>query len=165
MMHAFSISLMLATLGCALVAGITLTFAIVVIPGLRTLGDRALLEGFKAIDRIIQDNHPVFMLVWIGSAGALIITTVLGFFVLEGADLALLVSALVIYLCGVQLATILVNIPLNNRLQETDLSRLDAAGLSSVREEFEPRWLRWNGIRTWLAIVATIMLLMVLLRI
>lgn len=165
MMNAFSISLLLATLGCALVAGITLIFAIVVMPGLKTLGDRAFLEGFKAVDRVIQDNHPVFMLVWIGSAVALTIATVLGFFVLKSADLILLVSALVIYLSGVQLATILVNVPLNNRLQETDLSLLDAAGLSSAREEFEPRWLRWNAIRAWLAIVATIMLLMVLLRI
>jgi uncharacterized membrane protein len=164
MTNAFTIALLLATLGCALVAGITLVFAIVVMPGLRALGDRAFLGSFKALDRVIQDGHPVFMLVWIGSAVALIIATVLGFFVLKGADLALLVSAMVLYLAGVQLATIVVNVPLNNRLQDTDLSRLDEQGLSSVREAFEPRWLRWNAIRTWLAIVTTVMLLVVLSR-
>ena len=44
------------------------TFAIIVMPGTKTLGDLGFLKAFKAMDRVIQDNQPVFILVWLGSA-------------------------------------------------------------------------------------------------
>lgn len=163
-MTAFSVLLTIATLGCSLVAGITLIFAIVILPGLETLGDRRFLEGFKAIDRVIQDNQPVFMLVWLGSGLALIATTVLGFRALEGIDLVLLIAALLIYLPGVQIATAVVNVPLNNRLQEQNLEQLDADGIRQAAKDFAPRWILWNNIRTWLAILSSLLLLLVLLR-
>ena len=48
-MNAFSLLLVLAALGCSLVAGITLIFAIIVMPGLKKLGDRGFLEGFTSL--------------------------------------------------------------------------------------------------------------------
>lgn len=164
-MTAFSFLLIVATLCCALVAGITLIFAIVVMPGLKTLGDRGFLEGFKAIDRVIQNNQPVFMVVWLGSGLALIVATVFGFWVLQGIDLALLIAAVLIYIPGVQIATAAVNVPLNNRLQAQDLEQFDAEAIARARETFEPRWLRWNTIRTYLATLTTLLLLVLLLRI
>ena len=163
-MTAFSIFLTIATLGCSLVAGITLTFAIVVMPGLESLGDRRFLEGFKAIDRIIQDNHPVFLFIWLGSGLALIVSTVLGFRALEGVDLVLLISALLIYLPGVQIATAVVNVPLNNRLQEQNLEKLDIEEIRLAATNFAPRWILWNNIRTWLATFSSLLLLIILLR-
>lgn len=165
MLTLFSIVLILATLGCALVTGLTFTFAVVVMPGLRSLGDAGLLQGFKAVDRVIQDGQPLFMLVWIGSALALIVATLLGLWTLEGSDLALMIVALVCYIAGVQAATAMVNIPLNNRLQTLDLEQLDAEALASARAAFEPRWLRWNLIRTWIGTLTTVLLLLVLLRV
>ena len=163
-MNAFSILLVLAALGCSLVAGITLIFAIVVMPGLKKLGDRGFLEGFKAIDRVIQDNQPVFMLVWLGSGLALIAATVLGSRALEGIDLWLLIAALLIYLPGVQVATAAVNVPLNNHLQAQDLEQLDADEITQAATDFAPRWILWNAIRTWLATLTSLLLLVVLLR-
>jgi uncharacterized membrane protein len=160
----FSLVLILATLGCALVAGLTLTFAIVVMPGLKTLGDLGFLQGFKAVDRVIQRGQPLFLLVWIGSALALIAATLLGLLVLAGVELALLIGAVVIYVAGVQVATAVVNIPLNNRLQALDLEQLDGTALVDAREAFEPRWLRWNVIRAWAATLTTLLLLLLLLR-
>ncbi len=163
-MTAFPILLTIATLGCSLVAGITLIFAIVIMPGLETLGDRRFLESFKAIDQVIQGNQPVFMLVWLGSGLTLIATTVIGFRGLTGLDLALLVAALVIYLPGVQIATAVVNVPLNNRLQEQHLEQLDAEEMRQAVADFAPRWILWNHIRTGLAIISSLLLLVVLLR-
>jgi uncharacterized membrane protein len=160
----FSILLIAATLGCALVAGITLIFAIVIMPGLSALGDRGFLEGFKAIDRIIQDGQPVFVLVWMGSALALIAATLVGLWVVRGIDLALLITALVLYIAGVQIATVRVNLPLNGQLQALDLDRLDIAALAEARAAFEPRWLRWNLVRTWVGVLSSLLLLVVLLR-
>ena len=163
-MTAFSILLTIATLSCALVAGITLIFAIVIMPGLETLGDRRFLESFKAIDRVIQDSQPVFMLVWLGSGLALIATTVLGLRALEGIDRVLLIGALLIYLPGVQIATAVVNVPLNNRLQAQDLEQLDADGIRKASTDFAPRWVFWNNVRTWLATLTSLILLVILLR-
>ena len=163
-MTTFSILLTIATLCCSLVAGITLIFAIVIMPGLRTLGDRGFLEGFKAIDRIIQNNQPVFLLVWLGSGLALIAATALGFQALAGIDRVLLITALIIYLPGVQFATAWVNVPLNNRLQQLNLSQLDAEGISQATTDFAPRWIFWNNVRTCLAALTTILLLLILLR-
>ena len=163
-MTTFPILLTIATLGCALVAGITLIFAIVIMPGLESMGERRFLEGFKAIDRIIQDNQPVFIAVWLGSGLALIAATAVGFRALEGIDLVMLIAALVIYLPGVQIATAVVNVPLNNRLQAQNLEQLDDDGIRQAAKAFAPRWVLWNHIRTWLAILTSLLLLIVLVR-
>jgi len=163
-MSAFSILLTIATLCCSLVAGITLIFAVIIIPGLQTLSDRKFLEAFKAIDGIIQNNQPVFLLVWLGSALALIATTLLGFRTLQGIDLTLLTAAFLIYLPGVQIVTAVVNVPLNNQLQEQNLEKLDSEEIKQAAANFAPRWILWNNIRTWLAILTSLLLLLVLLR-
>mgnify|MGYP000408645177 CR=1 FL=1 len=51
-------------------AAVVVVFAIVVMPGIATLDDLAFLRAFKAIDRVIQDNQPVFMIVWGGYDGS-----------------------------------------------------------------------------------------------
>ncbi len=74
-----------------IVAGIVVAFSIVVMPGIKTLSDRDYLQSFAAMDRVIQDNQPVFMLVWIGSVLALAVTTWFGTLQLEGMKRALIV--------------------------------------------------------------------------
>jgi uncharacterized membrane protein len=128
------------------------------------LGDLAFLKSFKAIDGVIQNNQPIFMLVWLGSALVLLVSTVLGIWRLEDLDRILLVAACVIYLFGVQLPTVAINIPLNNHLQSRDLDSLTEAELLATTERFESRWLRWNAIRTILAILTTVLLLVLLIR-
>ncbi len=147
-MELIQLALLLSALLCALVAGLVLTFAIVVMPGIRALGDLDFLKSFKAMDRVIQNNQPIFMLVWIGSALVLLATTVLGFWRLEGLDRALLVAACAIYIFGVHVPTVTINIPLNNHLQSQDLDTMTESALLATTEMFESRWLRWNAIRT-----------------
>ena len=163
-MNLFPILLTLATLGCALVTGITLIFAIVIMPGLGSLSDRSFLEGFKAIDQVIQNNHPVFIFVWLGSDLSLNAATAFGWSELANPDRMLLVAALIIYLGGVQIPTAAVNVPLNNQLQALTLDELDDDQLHEARTTFEPRWLTWNTLRTWLALITTVLLLFLLLR-
>ena len=85
-MNLFELALLLSALLCALVAGLVLTFAIVVMPGIRFMGDRDFLMAFKAMGRVIQNNQPTFMLVWLGSAVGVLASTVLGTWRLEGLD-------------------------------------------------------------------------------
>jgi uncharacterized membrane protein len=68
----FQVALIVATFLCTLVAGFVFAFAVVVMPGIRTLGDGEFLRAFQVMDRVIQNNQPVFMLVWLGSVIALL---------------------------------------------------------------------------------------------
>ena len=77
-MELIQFAVLLSALLCSLVAGLVFTFAIVVMPGIKGLGDLAFLKSFKAMDRVIQNNQPIFMLVWLGSATVLLVSTMLG---------------------------------------------------------------------------------------
>lgn len=72
------IALLLATFLCSLVAGFLFAFAVVVMPGIKNLNNREFIRAFQAIDGIIQNNQPTFIVVWLGSVIALIVATVYG---------------------------------------------------------------------------------------
>lgn len=163
-MELLQFAVLLSTLLCSLVAGLVFTFAIVVMPGIRTMGALYFLKSFKAMDRVIQDNQPIFMFVWLGSALALLASTVLGIWRLEGLERDLLVVACAIYIFGVHVPTVMINIPLNNHLQSQDLDTITESQLQATVEMFESRWLRWNTIRTIIAILTTVLLLVLLIR-
>ena len=163
-MGIFQAALILATFLCALVAGFLFAFAVVAMPGLGRLDDRAFIRAFQVMDRVIQDNQPLFMLVWAGSVVALILSAVLGIGQLEGDGRLLLISAALVYLLGVQLPTVTINIPLNNKLQALDVDAVGEAALKAARENFEPRWNRWNAIRAVLSSLTSALLIMLLFK-
>jgi uncharacterized membrane protein len=134
-------------------------------PGIRNLNDKAFIRAFQVIDRVIQNNQPVFIFVWIGSILILIITTVLGIGQLQGIDLVLLITAALLYLFGVQLPTILINVPLNNKLQTVEVESIDVTEVNQARQVFEPRWNRSNNIRTVLASMTTLLLIILIIRV
>ena len=162
-MQAFPTALVVATLLCTLVAGFLFAFAVVVMPGIRRLDDAAFTRAFQVIDGVIQDNRPIFLLVWAGSVVALIAALALGVGELAGGDRFLLIGAAVIYLLGVQMPTGAVNVPLNNRLQAVDVEASDAGELRAARDGFEARWNRSNVLRTWLSCLTAGMLMLLLL--
>jgi len=154
--------LILATLLCALTAGFVFAFATVVMPGLGRLGDREFIRGFQVIDGVIQAGQPVFGLVWMGSAVALLLSAVMGALQLDGIERVFLVGSALIYVVGVQVPRFRINVPLNNRLQMLDVDALDEGALASARRDFEARWVRWNAIRTAIASLVSVTLMFVL---
>ena len=161
-MEPLNVTLLLSIIFCSLVAGLLFGFAIVVMPGIAKLSDKEYLLTFKHMDGIIQNNQPLFVLVWAGSILSVILTLVLGIMNLKGEQLYLLAGAASLYLVGVQLPTFRVNIPLNNELQNLDIEELEETQAKSSRTKFETPWNRWNRIRTINAIVAVSMFLLVL---
>lgn len=155
--------LVAATLLCALTAGLVFTFTVVVMPGIRTLPDRDFLLAFKVMDRVIQQNDPRFLVVWGGSVVTLLAAVLLGFGTLADTNRLMLIGAASVYLLCVQLPTLVVNVPLNNRLQALDLDNLEEAALRAARDAFEERWIYWNTFRTVFACVSTVALLVLLL--
>ena len=158
------IALPVSLLLCSLVAGLVFCFAIVVMPGIKVMDDRNFLNAFKAMDRVIQNNPPVFILVWLGSAAAVIVLALLSIWQLENFDRALALASAATYLLGVQVPTIAINIPLNNQLQSQDLDSMTPAELQQARQHFEDRWIRWNTIRTMMAVLTTVGLIVLALR-
>lgn len=161
----FLILLITGTLLTALVAGLLFTFALIVMPGIRSLGDREYVRAFQEMDGIIQRKHPLFVLVWGGSTLLLLLSALFGIWVLDGIVSTLLPAAAAIYILGVQLPTGMVNLPLNNSLQKIDVETADEEAISVSRREFESRWTRWNLLRTGAAVGVTAGLLFVLIAI
>lgn len=164
-MTAFEISLIVSTGLCFLVAGFLFAYAIVVMPGIKGFSDRDFIRTFQVTDRIIQNNQPLFILVWLGSAVAVIACAVTGLGKLEGTNFILLLAATIVYLLGVQASTIAIHLPLNNTLQTLDVDKMNTEELEAARAAFEPRWNRSNQIRTVLACVASALLLVLVYRV
>ena len=160
----FQIVLILATLLCSLVAGFLFAFAIVVMPGIRKLNDREFIRAFQVIDGVIQNNQPVMVAVWMGSILASVATAGMGFGQLDGIQRLLLISAPLVYILGVQLSTFTINVPLNNKLQAVNVDVMDEAALKAARMDFEPDWNRWNLVRTPLASLASVLFMILLLK-
>ena len=164
-MDIFQSVLVGATFLCTLVSGFLFAFAVVVMPGIRKLGDYQFIRAFQVIDGVIQDRQPLFILVWAGSVVLLIAAVVLGMQPLDGIGRMLLIVAALLYLLGVQLPTMMIHIPLNNVLQSLDIDVIEEATLHEARENFEPGWTRMNIIRTALSCMASLLLMLLLYRI
>ena len=163
-MSPFEAVLIVTAYLCSLVAGFLLAFAVVVMPGIRRLDDGAFIRAFQTIDRVIQNNQPLFMLMWVGSVLSVIVAAVAAIWALTGIDRVLLIVAAVAYLLCVQAPTFVVNIPLNNHLQKLDVGVMTEAAQHRAREAFEARWNRSNAIRTACASLVSIGLMLLLAR-
>ncbi len=163
-MGIFEIALILATFLCSLVAGLLFAFASVVMPGIRSLNDREFIRAFQVIDGVIQNNQPLFVLVWIGSVVALVTSAVLGIGQLDGDGRLLIIIAALAYVLGVQLPTFTINVPLNNKLQTLDVDAMNETTREAARKDFEPRWNQWNSIRAAFASLASALLMILLFR-
>jgi len=160
----FSLTLISATLLCSLVAGFLLAFSIVAMPGLKSLNDREFIRAFQVIDSVIQNRQPVFMVVWIGSVVTLLTSAMLGIGQLDGYGHLLIICAALVYILGVQLPTFTINVPLNNTLQMLAVDAMNETTQKAVRYDFEPRWNRWNAIRTGFASLTSTLFILLLFR-
>jgi uncharacterized membrane protein len=164
-MSPFEAVLMVAAYLCSMVAGFLFAFAVVVMPGIRSLDDGAFIRAFQTIDRVIQNNQPLFVFVWVGSVLTVSGAAVAAIWALTGVDRLLIIVAALLYLLGVQAPTITINMPLNRQLQRLDVATLAEAARQQTREAFEARWNRWNVIRTVCASVVSVLLLRLLSRV
>ena len=113
-------------------------------------------------DAVIQNNQPLFMFTWIGSIVAILTTIVASLITvgLSGSWLIILVGAA--YLLGVQGITVAIHIPLNNHIQKLNIEELNDKTLAYERKNFEAKWNFFNKIRTFVAILVSSLLLVVL---
>ena len=158
----FDASLIVSALSCGLVTGFILTYAIVVMPGLAKLTDKNFLRAFQVTDEIIQNNQPLFMLIWIGSIISVITTTFTSIVYVGFPDASLTLLVCFIYLVGVQGVTIIIHIPLNNHVQKLQLHKLHDQAANQERSMFEVRWNKFNYIRSSIGFFVCLAFLVIL---
>ena len=137
-----------STLSCALATGFVFTYAVIVMPGLAKLTDKEFIRAFQVTDELIQNNQPIFMIVWVGSVISVISTLIVSLMGPYSVETLLVIIAGFVYLLGVQGLTVLVHLPLNRRIQTVNVEEWDASALREERLLFETRWIRFNWIRT-----------------
>lgn len=161
----FEILLITTTFLCSLTAGFLFAFSVVVFPGIKALADKEFIRAFQEMDLVIQNNQPVFMIVWVGSILAIIASGIMAFWHLTGTNLIILITAVTFYLIGVQVPTIAVNIPLNLNLQSVTIDKVDEKTIKQTRKHFETRWTRSNTIRTLFSAIVSMLCMILLFRI
>ena len=148
--------LLTSTLLCALVTGFVFTYAVIVMPGLAKLADKEFIRAFQVTDKVIQNNQPIFMIVWIGSMISVIGTIIASLMDPYAVATGLVIITGFVCLLGVQGLTVLVHLPLNRRIQRVNVGERDASALRKERFLFEARWMRFNWIRTLIGLGVTV---------
>ena len=164
-MNFLEVFLILSILSCSLVTGFIFTYSVVVMPGFSKLNNKDFIRAFQVTDNIIQNNQPLFMLIWIGSILSVISTIVFSIFNINADYSIFIIVTGFFYLIGVQGLTISIHIPLNNNIQKIDVDKEDELKLKEVRKEFEIKWNYYNRIRTVVAFTVTTLLMLILLNI
>tara|TARA_B100001142_G_C14324057_1_gene651591 strand:+ start:1629 stop:2123 length:495 start_codon:yes stop_codon:yes gene_type:complete len=161
-MNFLEVSLICSTLLCTLVTGFTLLYAVVIMPGLSKLDDKEFIRAFQLTDSVIQDNQPLFILIWLGSVIS-VVGAILSSIISVGLPEAwLIVFVGVVYLLAVQGITLSVHLPLNNRIKKINIEKTDHQMLSVERGKFETRWNFFNNIRTGISFSVSLTLLLII---
>ena len=161
-MDILDISLFFTILLSALVTGFILTYAIVIMPGLSNLDDKEFIKAFQVTDGIIQNNQPIFILIWIGSIVSVLSTIITSILCLGILDAWLIIFVSVVYLLLVQGITILIHLPLNKSIQNIDINSSNSETLSKMRKSFETKWNYFNNVRTVVAFFVVLIFLLIL---
>ena len=145
-------ALLTAVVSSGLLAGVYVLYAHTVMPGLRTLDDRAFVGAFQALDRAIV--NPWFMV--LGFLGAPALTAVALARTWGEPAAAWVATALVLHVAAM-VVTARVHLPRNDALKAAgDPATLTSADLAVLRAAFdEAGWVRWNLVRAVASVGAT----------
>ncbi|MCC3371889.1 anthrone oxygenase family protein [Cohnella sp. REN36] len=137
-----------------MMSGFIVAFAIAIMPGLNKMGALPAVHSMNAINHAIGSS-PLFFILF-GGTGMLHIAGLV--IALKNPKLPyvwLVICAAGIYLCGVLLVSLGLNIPLNKEMAELDLtiSRNDL-----VAGHILARWTFWNQMRAVSSLLSVLLL-------
>ena len=125
-----------------LMAGLYLTFSIAVLPGLSATDDRTFVLAMRSMN--IKFLNGWFAIIFGGPILLGVVALVLVALGTHKEALPWLVAAVVLYVASLAI-TFAVSIPLNDKLEATK-------AIDEARKLFEDKWIRWNVVRTVLAV-------------
>lgn len=138
-------------------AGFFFSYSISVSGGLAELDDKEYLKAMQNINRNVK--NPTFYACFFGAPLLLPIMT-FHHYGLSQTSFAMLLFATLFYLCGAFGITVLVNVPLNNKLERFDLSRATGPEVKQMKDTFERRWNFWNNIRSVASLSSIILVIL-----
>lgn len=146
-----------AALGSALMAGTFFVFSIAVMRALDRLPPPQAIAAMQAINTAIL--NPVFLSIFVGTG---LICIILPIAILNDWSVSRAIwmfTGGLLYLLGTLLVTIVLNVPLNNRLV---LIRADDTRADIVWRDYTTVWTRWNHVRAFASLAATAAFIMAL---
>ncbi|MEP7289730.1 MAG: anthrone oxygenase family protein [Chloroflexota bacterium] len=144
-----------------LLAGVFYAFNVAVVPALRSIKGTQHIAAMQAIN--IKIKNPVFFLSFFGPT---ILLPLAAYLHRDGPQFATLVAAAILHIIGANAVTVVGNIPLNDKLEKIDVSRLSEAQADEIRQEFQgigSSWMRYHNVRTLAETAATILVFIVCL--
>ncbi len=147
-----TIILWFCAIGCALMAGVYFAFSGVIMSSFARIETAAGILSMQSINDVILRS--AFMPIFFGTSvgAALIAATAL--LNLNEAGAALKLGAGALYFVGMFVTTLLVNVPMNNKLKHADAYSARGA---EIWDEYLQRWTRWNHVRTISSLVSSIL--------
>ena len=147
-----------AAVGCALVAGLLFAFSTSVMPALR---QRPAAEGIAVMQTINSTIlNPLFGLVFGGTTVLCLVLAVTAPFTTDESHATLRGIGSALYVVGVFVETMVVNVPMNNALDAVDPAGDEGA---SYWRTYLRRWTAWNHVRALAGTAASAMLVVSLL--
>lgn len=133
-----SLLLLVAMVGCGVLAGVFFAFSAFVVRALVELPGSDGANAMRSINRVIVRTS--FLPLFFGTAIAALVSAVWS--LSRGEDRSVLVSAAAaLYVFGAVATTIVGNVPLNNRLESS-------AGDAEAWRRYVRAWSAWNHVRT-----------------
>ncbi len=156
----FFVLCQVSVLAFAMIGGVFLAFSDFI---MRSLGRVDAAAGIDAMNRINREIlRSVFMALFFGLAIVSVILVVQAAVALPAPAAAPIMIAGALYLVGVFGATVVFNVPLNNRLAAAGPDGMAAA--TFWKDTYLARWTRWNSVRTAACLLAAGSLLVGLSR-
>jgi len=143
MLSPTEISVLAATVGSGLIAGVCFTFGAFVMKALDRLAAPQAIRAMQAINTTVLRSSA--MVVWFGTAIIGVVAAVL-------AEETLAIVAAALYGIGAILITGRGNVPLNDEL---DRANPDQPNAAETWRRYRVQWGRWNTARTVMLTLAT----------
>lgn len=154
MIDLLQLLIVLAVVGCGLIAGTFFVFSVAVMKALARLPSPAGIAAMQTINVVIV--NPLFVLVFLGTALACVLIIVLALLRWGETGGVYLLLGSVLYLLGGFLVTALRNVPMNNTLASLPASE---AVSHDPWVRYLAGWTAWNHVRTAACTAAMVLLM------
>ncbi len=148
-------------LSTGLMAGIFFTWSNAVKPGIGKLSDLEYLKALQSMNRVIL-NIP-FKIVFFVSIISVALVPLIYFDLYPNNIFWLFIFSLVSYWVGAFSVTVFGNIPLNKKLDNSNLKSISSQKIKLLRESIESKWNNLNLIRTISSFITFLLLVLALI--
>ena len=148
----------ISVIGCALVAGVFLTFSDFVMRSLKGAKTSAGVEVMQLINREVYTT--IFLVLLLGMSALTPALGVYAFAYLDDATGGLMLAGGILYFAGVFIVSVVRNVPMNKRLDT--LVSTDTTTAAYWTNTYLPRWTFWNSVRAVSAGAAAVCFLVAL---